>query len=159
MPAGAEQDPEDGLPSDPSSELDPLDAIVDDSIMRLPPEERGDAVRAHILRQLDEDKAEDLVSINLAGKSDIADVMIVASGRSQRHVGALADRILRMLKDFGVKNVRCEGKTASDWVLIDVGDTILHLFRPEVRTFYNLERIWSESAHGPASVDSATADT
>jgi ribosome-associated protein len=105
------------------------------------------------LHELDDGKAEDIVTIDLAGKSDIADAMVVASGRSQRHVGAMADKVMRRLKDAGFGRATVEGATACDWVLIDAGDVIVHLFRPEVRTFYNLERIWSEAARTPVKSD------
>ncbi|MBB4658860.1 ribosome silencing factor [Parvularcula dongshanensis] len=108
-----------------------------------------------ILSRLDEDQAQDVVSINLTGKSDIADAMIIASGRSQRHVGALADKILRDLKDAGYGTVPAEGLPACDWVLIDAGDVVVHLFRPEVRDFYRLERIWAPERYEPASSDAA----
>jgi ribosome-associated protein len=96
-----------------------------------------------ILKRLDEDKAQDVVFIDLKDKSSIADGLIVASGRSHRHVAALADRLLRALKDEGYGRARVEGMPHCDWVLIDAGDVIVHLFRPEVRTFYNIEKIWS----------------
>ena len=95
---------------------------------------------------LDENKAEDLVVIDLAGKSSLADAMIVASGRSDRHVGAMADHLLKRLKELGLNNVHAEGLPHCDWVLVDAGDVIVHLFRPEVRTFYKLERLWTEEA-------------
>lgn len=96
-----------------------------------------------ILSKLDDDKAQDIVLIDLKGKSPMADSMIVASGRSHRHVGALADHVLRTLKDAGHGRARVEGLPHCDWVLIDAGDVVVHLFRPEVRTFYNIEKIWS----------------
>ncbi len=96
-----------------------------------------------ILKRLDEDKAQDIVFIDLKDKSSVADGLIIASGRSQRHVGALADRLLRTLKDEGHGRARVEGLPSCDWVLIDAGDVIIHLFRPEVRAFYNIEKIWS----------------
>jgi ribosome-associated protein len=96
-----------------------------------------------ILARLDDDKAQDVVLIDLKDKSSMADAMIVASGRSHRHVGAIADHLLRALKDFGYGRARVEGMPHCDWVLIDAGDVIVHLFRPEVRAFYNLEKIWS----------------
>lgn len=99
-----------------------------------------------ILTSLDADKAQDIVHIDLAGKSPMADSMIVASGRSHRHVGALADHLLRAIKDAGHGRARVEGMPGCDWVLIDAGDVIVHLFRPEVRTFYNIEKIWSVDA-------------
>jgi ribosome-associated protein len=101
-----------------------------------------------ILNRLDDDKAEDVVLIDLKGKSPMADAMIVASGRSHRHVGALADHVMRALKEAGHGKARVEGLPHCDWVLIDAGDVIVHLFRPEVRTFYNIEKIWSvDSGH------------
>jgi ribosome-associated protein len=95
-----------------------------------------------VLDLLSDGKAEDIVSIDLAGKTTIADAMVVASGRSQRHVGALADQLLEKLKDEGVKGARVEGLPLCDWVLIDAGDIVVHIFRPEVRQFYNLEKMW-----------------
>ncbi len=92
---------------------------------------------------LEDDKAEEILSIDLRGKSSVTDYMIIASGRSHRHVGAVADHVLRALKESGQGRARAEGLSAADWVLIDAGDVVLHLFRPEVRTFYNLERLWS----------------
>ncbi len=92
---------------------------------------------------LDEAKAEDIVSIDLAGKSSIADSMMIASGRTDRHVGAIADQLQRHLKEAGCRKLRVEGMQTCDWVLIDTGDLIIHLFRPEVREFYNLEKMWS----------------
>lgn len=96
--------------------------------------------------RLEQDKAEDILQIDLSGKSPMADSMIVASGRSHRHVTALADHVSKELKDNGAKRVRVEGLPNADWVLIDAGDVIVHIFRPEVREFYNLERIWGDDA-------------
>ncbi|MEM9706569.1 MAG: ribosome silencing factor [Pseudomonadota bacterium] len=110
-----------------------------------------------VIDELESDKAEDIVTIDLAGKSDIGDAMVIASGRSQRHVGAIADKVSRRLKELGYGGVRIEGMPACDWVLIDAGDVIVHLFRPEVRSFYNLERIWSEQAHSAATSDAQKA--
>ena len=102
---------------------------------------------AVVLESLDESKAEDIVAIDVTGKTPIADHMVVASGRSHRHVGAVAERLLRDLRDAGAKGVRVEGLSSCDWVLIDTGDVIVHIFRPEVRSFYNLEKMWQmESA-------------
>jgi ribosome-associated protein len=106
-----------------------------------------------VLAQLDDDKAEDVVTIDLCGKTDIADAMVVASGRSARHVGAMADKFVKKLKEHGLGRPRMEGAPACDWVLIDAEDVIVHLFRPEVRQFYNLERIWSETARAPVRPD------
>lgn len=102
-----------------------------------------------VLRELDDGKAEEVVRLDLEGKSDIADVMVIASGTSARHVDALADRLVYALKGAYGRNAFCEGRKACDWVLIDAGDVIVHLFRPEVRSFYNLERIWSDAAYTP----------
>jgi ribosome-associated protein len=88
-------------------------------------------------------KAEDTVTIDLAGKSTIADAMVVTSGRSHRHVGSVADRVVEDLVQAGMTNVRIEGMPHCDWVLIDAGDVIVHVFRPEVRAFYNLEKMWA----------------
>ena len=96
-----------------------------------------------ILHWLDEAKAEEVVSIDLAGKSAIADFMVVASGRSDRHVAAIGEQVQRMLKDNGFGRVRIEGMEQGDWVLIDAGSVLVHVFRPEVREFYKLERMWS----------------
>jgi len=96
-----------------------------------------------ILGVLDENSAQDVIEIDIRGKSSIADYLIVASGRSNRHVSALADYVQRALKERGFKELVVEGQEAADWVLIDAGDVILHVFRPEVRVFYNLEKMWS----------------
>jgi ribosome-associated protein len=96
-----------------------------------------------VLARLEDMKAEDIVTIDLTGKSSIGDYMVVTSGRSQRHVGAVADHVVKDLKAAGVSGVRVEGMRQGDWVLIDAGDVIVHVFRPEVRTFYNLEKMWS----------------
>ncbi|MCZ2203957.1 ribosome silencing factor [Bartonella sp. A05] len=95
-----------------------------------------------ILNSLEETKAEDIVSIDLQGKSFLVDYMIIASARSQRHVSAIADTLLYTWKDSGHGKARVEGLVGGDWVLIDTGDIIVHLFRPEIRAFYNLEKIW-----------------
>lgn len=95
-----------------------------------------------VIQVLDDAKADDVVTIELTGKSSVADYMVVASGRSDRHVGAIADQIQRRLKEIKYGTVRVEGQPQNDWVLIDVGDLIVHVFRPEVREFYNLEKMW-----------------
>lgn len=95
-----------------------------------------------MLRSLDESKAEELVSIDIRRKSTIADHMVIASGRSHRHVAAIADHLVKAVKESGHGQVRIEGLPAADWVLIDLGDVIVHIFRPEVREFYNLEKMW-----------------
>lgn len=100
---------------------------------------------AAILSQLSNDKAEDIVEIDLRGKSAIGDYMVICSGRSTRQVAALAEKLVDKLKhDFG-RLSRVEGKDASDWVVIDTGDVIVHIFRPEVREFYQLEKMWAPS--------------
>ena len=104
-----------------------------------------------IVQRLDDHKAQDIVCIDLKGKSSVADTLIIASGRSHRHVGALADHVLRALKDAGYGKAKVEGLPACDWVLIDVGDVVVHLFRPEVRSFYNIEKIWSLSPEGASA--------
>ena len=107
-----------------------------------------------ILSSLEESKAEDVVTIDIRGKSPLADYMVIASGRSQRHVSALADHLLFALKDREGVYAKVEGLSEGDWVLIDIGDIIVHLFRPETRDFYNLEKMWCnpvESLPIPAS--------
>jgi ribosome-associated protein len=104
-----------------------------------------------ILARLDDIKAEDTITINLTGKSSIADALVVTSGRSNRHVSAVAHRVLEGLKEAGVPNVRVEGMPHCDWVVIDAGDVIVHVFRPEVRAFYNLEKMWSGGRSRAAS--------
>lgn len=95
---------------------------------------------------LDDNQAIDVVSIDLEGKTAIADSMVVASGRSSRHVGAMADHLLDRLRKSGVKGVSVEGQKHCDWVLVDAGDVVVHLFRPEVRDFYKLEKLWGDAA-------------
>jgi ribosome-associated protein len=113
----------------------------------LPPQSGADAPTPEALlslvrHSLDDMKAEDVVEIDLAGKTSIADAMVIASGRSERHVGSIADRVVQAIKENGLGPVRVEGVPACDWVLIDAGDVIIHIFRPEVRQFYNLEKMW-----------------
>ncbi|QMU60048.1 MAG: ribosome silencing factor [Boseongicola sp.] len=97
---------------------------------------------AHILTSLEEDKAEDVVQIDLRGKSEMADYMVVASGRSTRQVAAISDHLVGSLKQEHGRLSKLEGKDAGDWVLIDTGDIIVHVFRPEVREFYQIEKMW-----------------
>ena len=96
-----------------------------------------------VLSSLDDDKAVDVVSIDLKGKTSLADYMVIASGTSQRHVSAMADHLTRKTNETGLARPSVEGLAQSDWVLIDTGDVIVHLFRPEVRDFYGLEKMWS----------------
>ena len=94
-----------------------------------------------VLASLDDSKAENIVSIDIQGKSSLGDYMVVASGRSHRHVAAVADNLLKALKEAGMR-ARVEGLSGADWVLIDAGDIIVHVFRPEVREFYGIEKMW-----------------
>ena len=107
----------------------------------LPPAEPG-SLHALVLKSLDDDQAQEIVSIPLEGKTAIADHMVIASGRSSRQVASMAEKLAQRVKDAGHGSSRIEGLPAADWVLVDAGDVIVHLFRPEVRSFYNLERMW-----------------
>ena len=116
--------------------------------------ERAEALHDLVLRSLDDDKAVEVVSIPLGGKSNIADYMVIASGRSTRQVAAMAQKLSERIKrDLG-RSVRIEGLPVADWVLIDADDVIVHLFRPEVRSFYNLERMWAFEDNAPAATAS-----
>jgi ribosome-associated protein len=95
-----------------------------------------------VVASLDDSKAENITTIDIRGKSALADYMVIASGRSHRHVAAVADHLLKALKDGGFGNARVEGLSGADWVLIDAGDVIIHVFRPEIREFYNIEKMW-----------------
>ena len=101
---------------------------------------------AAVINSLEDAKAEEIVSIDISGKSSIGDAMVVVSGRSHRHVGAIADRLTRDLKEAGYGSAAVEGLPHCDWVLVDTGDVIIHIFRPEVREFYNIEKMWSVSS-------------
>ncbi len=103
-----------------------------------------------VLRSLDDDQAQEVVTIPLEGKSSVADHMVIASGRSTRQVAAMAQKLAERIKQGGFGHVRIEGLPAADWVLIDAGDIVVHLFRPEVRSFYNLERMWAFGDQGAA---------
>jgi ribosome-associated protein len=105
-------------------------------------ENPGGELATAILKWLDDAKAEEIVAIDLRGKTSIGDCMIIASGRSDRHVGAIADDLKTQLKEYGVANVRVEGTETCDWVLVDVGAIVVNVFRPDVRTYYNLEKMW-----------------
>jgi len=107
------------------------------------------------MHSLDEDQAQDVVSIPLEGKSSIADYMVIASGRSTRQVAAIATHLAERLKKEGHGSPRIEGLPAADWVLIDAGDVVVHLFRPEVRSFYNLERMWGFGDEGAVATGRA----
>ena len=111
----------------------------------------SDTLLAAVLSSLDDDKAEDVVQIDLRGKTAIGDHMVVCSGRSSRQVSAISEKLVERLKtDFGHFS-RIEGKNTGDWVLVDTGDIIVHVFRPEVREFYQLEKMWQLS---PADIES-----
>ena len=110
--------------------------------MTAKPQPNSEELLARILPSLDDDKAEDVVQIDLRGKTAIGDYMVIASGRSTRQVAAMSEKLVDRLKqEFGM-SCKIEGKDAGDWVLIDTGDVIVHLFRPEVREFYQLEKMW-----------------
>ena len=111
----------------------PARISVDDAVSR--------AIKT-VLASLEDSKAENIVSIDIQGKSSLGDYMVVASGRSHRHVGAVADHLLKAIKDAGLGQARVEGLAGADWVLIDSGDVIVHVFRPEIREFYNIEKLW-----------------
>ena len=119
-----------------------------------PPTDTG-PLHELVMHSLDEDQAQDVVSIPLEGKSSIADHMVIASGRSTRQVAAIATHLAERLKKEGHGNPRIEGLPAADWVLIDAGDVVVHLFRPEVRSFYNLERMWGFGDEGAVATGRA----
>ena len=115
------------------------------SMMMAQPQPDSEELLARILTSLEDDKAEDVVQIDLRGKTAMGDYMVIASGRSTRQVSAMAEKLIDRLKhDFG-RLARIEGKDTVDWVLIDTGDEIVHIFRPEVREFYQLEKMWMPS--------------
>jgi ribosome-associated protein len=120
------------LPVSPSGEAAKAPPVIDvDDLHRL------------VLQSLDDDQAIEVISIPLSGKSSIADHMVIASGRSTRQVASMATKLAQRIKDRVGRSPRLEGLPAADWVLIDADDVIVHLFRPEVRSFYNLERMWA----------------
>lgn len=125
-------------------------AIAADAFAAQEPIESIEALHSLILTSLDDDQALDVVTIPLAGKSAIADHMVIASGRSTRQVASMAGKLAEKIKALAGKPVRIEGLAAADWVLIDADDVIVHIFRPEVRSFYNLERMWSFGEAPPA---------
>ena len=114
--------------------------------MNAPQTVTSEAILAAVLKSLEDDKGEDIVQINLRGKSEIGDFMVIASGRSTRQVTAMAEKLADKIKqDFGIIS-KTEGKDTGDWVLIDTGEVIVHIFRPEVREFYQLEKMWQPGA-------------
>jgi ribosome-associated protein len=125
------------------------------------PHTRGDpeeveALHNLVLRSLDDDQAVDVVTIPLGGKSSIADHMVIASGRSTRQVASMAQKLTERIKQELGRNVRIEGLPIADWVLLDANDVIVHLFRPEVRSFYNLERMWAFEESAPVAAAPAS---
>ncbi len=120
-------------------------------VVRPAPVPQPDELKALVEKSLDDDQAEDVVVIDLAGKTSIADYMIVASGRNTRHIAAMAMKLADRLKQSGLRGVEVEGLAQCDWVLVDAGDVIVHLFRPEVRTFYNIEKMWGLETPRPSA--------
>lgn len=120
-------------------------------------ENAGGALATAILSWLDDAKAEEIVALDVRGKTSIGDCMILATGRSDRQVGAIADQLKDHLRNYGVSNVRIEGMETCDWVLVDVGAIVVHLFRPDVREYYNLEKMWSSER--PADQDDESGAT
>jgi ribosome-associated protein len=108
-----------------------------------PPSPLESALAKTILTCLEDAKAEDVVGIDLTGRTTLADVMIIATGRSSTHVGAIAEKVVKACRDSGGRAPRVEGQPVNDWVLIDAGDAIVHIFRPDIRQFYNLEKMWA----------------
>ncbi|MEO1308421.1 MAG: ribosome silencing factor [Pseudomonadota bacterium] len=111
----------------------------------------SEALLDRIISQLNDDKAEDVVKISLIGKSEMADYMVICSGRSSRQVAAISEKLVDMLKQDHGRSCKIEGKETGDWVLIDTGDVIVHVFRPEVREFYQLEKMWLPQGAAGAS--------
>ena len=138
--------------SDPRSNADP---IAEPGPKAGPAAADVEALHALIKQSLDDDQAVEMISIPLAGKSSIADHMVIASGRSSRQVASMAAKLAERIKHEFKKSVRIEGLPTADWVLIDADDVIVHLFRPEVRSFYNLERMWAFGDESPASAAAA----
>ncbi len=131
------------MPAPEPSASDPSPAPERPSVPERSSDEAIEALHKLVLESLDDDQAVDTISIPLAGKSSIADHMVIASGRSTRQVASMASKLAERIKGETGRPARIEGLPNADWVLIDAGDVIVHLFRPEVRSFYNLERMWS----------------
>jgi ribosome-associated protein len=131
-PVLSHSDPATGLPVGPRPKPAEAAAL----------EYRSEDVLALVLKSVDDDKAEEIVQIDLRGRSDVADYMVICSGRSSRQVASISEKLADRLKQDLRISVRMEGKEAGDWVLIDAGDVIVHVFRPEVRDFYQLEKMW-----------------
>ncbi len=126
----------DPLPTRPASPANDAGLPLTD------PDLTSERLHALVLKSLDDDQAQDVISIPLAGKSSIADHIVIASGRSSRQVAAMAQKLAERIKESTGRSARIEGLPVADWVLIDGGDVVVHIFRPEVRSFYNLERMW-----------------
>ncbi len=123
--------------------MDAVRTVMDvSSTEGVPASHSAEALLETVMQGLDDAKAMDVSVIDLKGKSSIGDTMVIASGRSQRHVGAIAEQLITKLKDAGFGRVSAEGLPHCDWVLLDAGDVIIHIFRPEVRSFYDLEKMW-----------------
>jgi ribosome-associated protein len=129
----------------------------------IPKKKKNPPTSAKLLKlveqSLDDDKAESILVIDLSGKSSLTDYMVIASGNSKRQVGAMAQNLSEKIKASGIKGVALEGLGMSDWVLVDAGDVIVHLFRPEVREFYNLEKMWGVPLPGEIAEHEKTAET
>ncbi len=121
----------------------------------LEPDPQAETLLSAVTASLDDNKAEDVVIIDLNGKTSIADYMVIACGTSQRHVGSMTNNLRERLKSLSGRTPSVEGEAHCDWVLIDAGDVVVHLFRPEVRTFYSLERLWGAPPVAAASAQSA----
>ncbi|MEM7519428.1 MAG: ribosome silencing factor [Pseudomonadota bacterium] len=113
----------------------------------------SDALLASILKSLEDDKAEDIVQIDLRGKTEIGDYMVICSGRSTRQVASISEKLAQHVKDQFGRTPKVEGRDIGDWVLIDTGDVIVHVFRPEVREFYQLEKMWMDGADAAANTN------
>ena len=129
--------------TDPATALAPAPNTAPDRMT-------GNDILALVLQSLDDDKAEDVVQIDLHGRSSMADHMVVCSGRSSRQVAAIADKLIDRLKQRFRLRARVEGMDTGDWVLIDTGDVVVHVFRPEVRDFYQIEKMWQMAEGSPA---------
>ena len=114
-----------------------------------------DSLKNAVQKTLSDNKAKEIVAIDLKNKSSIADYMVIASGQSTRQVGAMTDHLLEMFRKNGLRGAKVEGRSRSDWVLVDSGDIVIHLFRPEVREFYKLEKLWSHDL--PETAEASTA--
>jgi ribosome-associated protein len=141
-------------PNPRSRALSRKPSVVSSSLANAPDDQ---PLLARILSALDDDKAEDIVTIPLTGRSSLTDAIVVATGRSSRHVASLAENLARRLKEWGFSRAHIEGLPQGDWVLIDAGDVIVHLFREEVRAYYDLEGMWSVDEKKPARARAESA--